>query len=38
VHWKSAPFHAFRAALQEAGIEWVSKSVAKYVEADVGFM
>ncbi len=38
VHWQSGPFHAFRAAVQAAGIEWRDKSVAKYVEADVGFM
>ncbi len=38
MHWKSEPYHAFRAAVQAAGIEWVEKAVTKYVEADTGFM
>lgn len=37
VHWQSAPFKAFQAGCREAGIEWLEKGAAKYLEADVGF-
>lgn len=40
VHFQSEQFKAFGAACKEAGVEWESKSLVKYIEggAAVGFM
>jgi hypothetical protein len=37
VHLASGPFNAFQAACQEAGIQWLERSIATYEESDVGF-
>ena len=38
VHWQSEPFKTFGATNKETGIEWVEKSVVKYLETDIGFL